>query len=108
MFRDAKMTDNKTHKTGMFHPGELPPFFSMADFIGFLSAQGPVLDLLEDSILQLEKGDLQNSPATIKRLFHTMKGESGFLALDEVQAVCHRTEDLFDEDLVNGDLTADL
>ncbi len=72
----------------------------MDDFIKFLSTQEPVLDLLEASILQLEKGEMQNSPATIKRLLHTIKGESGFLALAEVEAVCHMTEDL-----LMGDLT---
>ena len=54
---------------------------------------------MENLILNFEKGDTNQAPNEIKRLIHTLKCESGFLALTEVEKICHRTEDLLLEGL---------
>lgn len=81
------------------HPEILPSYLSMEDFSEFLSSQQSVLDKLETLILEFEKGDVMQSPKEMKRIIHTIKGESGFLALKEVEKICHRTEDLLSQDI---------
>ncbi len=83
----------------IYHPGTFPSYLDVEDFVGFLSHQPAILDQLEILIIGLERGDLDNAPNNIKRLLHTMKGESGFLALNEVQKICHRVEDLLSKEL---------
>ncbi|MCP4021410.1 MAG: hypothetical protein GY729_06180 [Desulfobacteraceae bacterium] len=90
-----KLDDKKEY----FHPGKLPRHLDMDDFSQFLSVQGEVLDKLEVLILNFEKGDTKGTINEIKRLIHTMKGESGFLSLTEVEKVCHRIEDLLIENM---------
>ena len=53
---------------------------------------------VEASILRIEKSKASdNDLGIIRRCFHTIKGEAGFIGLDNVQAVCHSTEDLLDQ-----------
>ncbi|THB72849.1 MAG: hypothetical protein D3926_24875 [Desulfobacteraceae bacterium] len=81
------------------HPGGLPQYLSQEDFAQFLSLQPAVLEKFESLILELENGDLENAPKEMYRILHTMKGESGFLGLKAVEAVCHRTEDRLSGDV---------
>ena len=79
---------------GVYHPSTLPSYLSVEDFKEFLTSKIPVLETLETLILDLENGDRNEAPKQIKRILHTMKGESGFLGLGDVEKICHRTEDL--------------
>jgi len=62
----------------------------------FLVEAGEILETLNEQLVDLEKtpedSDLLNS---IFRGFHTIKGGGSFLALDNLVAVCHKSEDVF-------------
>ncbi|KAB7627162.1 chemotaxis protein CheA [Alkalilimnicola sp. S0819] len=76
----------------------------------FLVESREILDALGEQLVELEQRpqdkDLLNA---VFRGFHTIKGGAGFLALDPLVEVCHRTEDLFNL-LRSGEkaVTADL
>lgn len=63
----------------------------------FLIEAGEILESLNGELVELENSpddsDLLNS---IFRGFHTIKGGAGFMAIDPMVAVCHRSEDVFD------------
>jgi two-component system chemotaxis sensor kinase CheA len=84
----------------------------MSDFAGmeellqdFLMEARELLSQVDNKLVDLEKrpGDkeLLND---IFRGFHTIKGGAGFLNAENLVALCHRTENLFDK-LRNGDLS---
>ena len=84
-------------KSVVRHPSRLPDYIDEKFFLEFLGLQGDVLDKMESLIIDLEKGE--NEKETIhelKRVFHTLKGEAGFLKLDEVETLCHKSEDIFE------------
>ena len=87
------------NKTINYHPGNLPAYLNAEDFFEFLSHQTAVLNEFETLILEFEKGHLDSPAKNIKRILHTMKGESGFLSLEDVEKVCHKTEDLLSQTL---------
>lgn len=77
----------------------------MSDFAGmeellqdFLMEAGELLSQVDNKLVELEKrpGDkeLLND---IFRGFHTIKGGAGFLNAENLVALCHRTENLFDK-----------
>ncbi len=76
----------------------------------FLIEAGEILESLSEELVSLEQSpddmDLLN---TVFRGFHTIKGGAGFLAIDAMVALCHRSEDIFNL-LRNGErsITADL
>lgn len=83
----------------------------MSDFAGmedmlqdFLTEASDLLAGVDNKLVELEKHpedhDLLNE---IFRGFHTIKGGAGFLSANEMVALCHRTENLFDK-LRNGEL----
>lgn len=88
---------NKLH-----HPDTLPPFLTEKDFSQFLSQQQRILENFESLVLALENGDTVEAPSEMYRILHTMKGESGFLALNDVQTVCHRAEDMLSKGISTG------
>lgn len=90
---------SKLNKTKIFHPDELPDFLDQEDFAEFLSMQDSVLDKFETHILNFEKGEFEKAPSEIKKIIHTMKGESGFLGLNDVGEICHLTEDYLEQPL---------
>jgi len=71
----------------------------------FLIEAGEILELLNEQLV-----DLEQSPDDIELLnavfrgFHTIKGGAGFLTLDPMVVVCHRSEDVFNM-LRNAELT---
>ncbi|MDH5407598.1 MAG: chemotaxis protein CheA [Gammaproteobacteria bacterium] len=76
----------------------------------FLVEAGEILEQLNEQLVDLEQSpddmDLLNA---VFRGFHTIKGGAGFLSIDPMVAVCHRSEDLFNllrngERHVNADL----
>ncbi len=62
----------------------------------FLVEAGEILELLGEQLLDLEQQpddyDLLNA---VFRGFHTIKGGAGFLNIEALVAVCHRSEDVF-------------
>ncbi len=76
----------------------------------FLVESREILERLSEQLVDLEQRptdkDLLNS---VFRGFHTIKGGAGFLGMDPLVDVCHRTEDVFNL-LRNGEkeVTADL
>ena len=61
----------------------------------FLAAQRGSLEELEEEILAMEGGDAERRGAFRRRL-HTMKGEAGVLGLDDMERICHATEDFIE------------
>ncbi|MDZ7804183.1 chemotaxis protein CheA [Thiohalophilus sp.] len=76
----------------------------------FLVEAGEILEQLNSQLISLEQApddkDLLNA---VFRGFHTIKGGAGFLNIDPMVALCHRTEDIFNL-LRNGErhVTQDL
>lgn len=62
----------------------------------FLIEAGEILEQLNEQLVELENSpedsDLLNA---VFRGFHTIKGGAGFLSIDVMVAICHRTEDIF-------------
>ena len=62
----------------------------------FLVEAGEILEHLNEQLLELEQApddyDLLNA---VFRGFHTIKGGAGFLSIDPLVEVCHRSEDVF-------------
>lgn len=75
---------------------KLPGNVDKAIFEEFLSMQAMSLEEMETLILDLESGD-DEKLAELRRMFHTLKGESGLLGLSDVEELCHATEDAMDK-----------
>lgn len=71
----------------------LPPQVDAGIFAEFLARQPGVLDEAEELVLALEKGAGGEPLAQLKRLVHTLKGESALLGLGDVERLCHAAED---------------
>lgn len=71
----------------------LPPQVDAGIFAEFLARQPGVLDEAEELVLALEKGGGGETLAQLKRLLHTLKGESALLGLGDVERLCHAAED---------------
>ena len=73
----------------------------------FLVEAGEILEQLNEQLVELENRpddtDLLNA---VFRGFHTIKGGAGFLTIDPMVAICHRTEDVFNM-LRNGEISID-
>ena len=77
----------------------------MSDFAGmeellqdFLLEAGELLSQVDNKLVELEKRpDDSNLLNDIFRGFHTIKGGAGFLNAENMVALCHRTENLFDK-----------
>ncbi|NLW32460.1 MAG: chemotaxis protein CheA [Fibrobacter sp.] len=89
-----KKTDMEIHDSGSGLPDEL--VFDLNDEIvkNFIARQFGVLEELEEHILLLEKGGTVDP---LKRIFHTLKGESGMVQLNDISVLCHCVEDYIEE-----------
>ncbi len=71
----------------------------------FLVEAGEILESLSEQLVDLEQSpDDTELLNTVFRGFHTIKGGAGFLAIDAMVALCHRSEDIFNL-LRNGERT---
>ncbi|VAX13762.1 Signal transduction histidine kinase CheA [hydrothermal vent metagenome] len=71
----------------------------------FLVEAGEILESLSEQLVDLEQSpDDMELLNTVFRGFHTIKGGAGFLAIDAMVALCHRSEDIFNL-LRNGERT---
>lgn len=82
---------------GLYHPGKLPAHVDVSIYAEFLARQGSVLEEMEGHILTLERSPDDNVLGALKRLLHTIKGESALLGLDDVERLCHTAEDTITE-----------
>ena len=64
----------------------------------YIESAGSMLDELEQATLEYEAG--RNRPenaATIKRILHKIKGESGMVGIEDMAEFCHQAESAFEE-----------
>ena len=59
----------------------------------FLARQDSVMEEMEALTLDLEKKMDTGKMDALRRIIHTLKGEAGVLAMDDVQELCHKCED---------------
>ena len=80
-------------------------FAGMDDLLqDFLTEASELLSDVDNKLVELEKRPEDTALLnTIFRGFHTIKGGAGFLNVDPMVSLCHRTENLFDK-LRNGEL----
>ena len=80
-------------------------FDGMEELLGdFLTEASEMLSEVDNKLVDLEKRpDDRALLNDIFRGFHTIKGGAGFLNAENLVALCHRTENLFDK-LRNGEL----
>jgi two-component system chemotaxis sensor kinase CheA len=72
---------------------QLPAAVDDAILAEFISGQESVIEELERLILEVDSTGLDSEhTSAIKRIIHTLKGESGMLGLNEIQRLCHETE----------------
>lgn len=93
----AKASTPPAKPGGLHHPGELPWFLDKAAFAEFLACQNNAMERLEILILAIEQGEA-GSLDELRRLIHTLKGESAAIALEEVESLCHKIEDVLEND----------
>lgn len=76
-------------------------------YTGFVVESLEALESIEVGLIDLEQnpGDLE-SINTIFRSFHTIKGVSGFLGLNRINRLSHRSENLLDE-IRSGEISID-
>ncbi|MBF0572786.1 MAG: chemotaxis protein CheA [Desulfamplus sp.] len=95
--KDKELTESAPKEINLSHPGQLPAFLNIEDFAEFLSLQSNTLEKMEVLILDIEKNNNRAyAQGELKRIFHTTKGEAGFLGLKDIEKVCHKAEDLMD------------
>ncbi len=73
---------------------ELPEIVDEDIFNEFLGEQNSVLESLENLLLSLEKEKDKETVDTLRRVFHTLKGESAVFGLNDIGRICHLAEDL--------------
>ncbi len=78
---------------GLRHPSSLPSNVDEKIFSEFLARQEAAMEEMEAMILSLEKTADNDSLAALKRLIHTLKGEAALMGLEDVERLCHVTED---------------
>ena len=83
----------------------IPAHIDDAIFSEFLDRQGSVLDEMEGLVLGLEQESDEEKLGELRRLLHTLKGESALLGLGQIEHLCHVTEDVISDGWPSG--TAD-
>ncbi len=78
---------------GLAHPAALPCNVDEKIFGEFLTRQQTAMEEMEAMILAMEKTANEDSLLALKRLIHTLKGEAALMGLDDVERLCHITED---------------
>lgn len=91
-----KKSNNRVKNKRLIHPGTLPTHLDDEVYGEFLSLQPEILQRMEALVLELETDISDEKVNELKRLIHTMKGEAGFLNLDDTEQLCHKTEDIIE------------
>jgi two-component system chemotaxis sensor kinase CheA len=79
--------------SGTRHPSCLPSNVDEKIFGEFLVRQEAAMDDMEAMILSLERTADEDNLASLRRLIHTLKGEAALMGLEDVERLCHITED---------------
>jgi two-component system chemotaxis sensor kinase CheA len=77
-------------------PLTLPAYIDDAIFNEFLARQPGVLDEMESFILDIETDGTSQGLGALRRMLHTLKGESALLGLEAIEELCHTWEDALD------------
>jgi len=75
----------------------LPAHIDDTIFADFLARQGSVLQEMEALVLEIEITHDEKTVDALRRIAHTLKGESALLGLADVEQLCHATEDALGE-----------
>ena len=78
-------------------PFVLPPIVDETIFADFLARQDGVMEELDGYLLELEQSASDEALNSLRRLVHTLKGEAGLLGMNDVEHLCHATEDALDQ-----------
>lgn len=64
----------------------------------YIDSTVSLLDELEKAALDYEAGlNCQETAAVIRRVLHKIKGESAMVGIEDINQLCHHTEDGFEE-----------
>jgi len=64
----------------------------------YIESSSSMLDELEQATLEYEAGkNRSENAATIKRILHKIKGESGMVGFEDMAEFCHQAESAFEE-----------
>jgi two-component system chemotaxis sensor kinase CheA len=101
---------SRPNRGRIIHPSSLPANVDEAMFCDFLARQTGVLEEMECLLLAMEKSDDDSNLGELRRLIHTMKGDSALVGLTDVERLCHALEDLLDrsetKEAIDGMLSA--
>ena len=86
--------DAEKEKASDLSDYKLPSHIDEAIFTEFLERQSGNLDDLEELILHLEQAEDEGKLGELRRMLHTLKGESALLGISEMEKLCHSTEDM--------------
>ena len=66
--------------------------------VDYIDSTISLLDELEKAALEYEAGsNRQETAAVIRRVLHKIKGESAMVGIEDMNQLCHHTEDGFEE-----------
>ncbi len=77
---------------------QLPVHVDEAIFSEFLTRQVGVLEEIESAALEIEQGKNDAALGVLSRHLHTLKGEAALLGLNDIEHLCHVTEDLLERE----------
>ena len=82
----------------------LPEWVEESVFAEFVAGFESVLEEIESDMLALEQGSSADALRSLRGRIHSLKGETGVLGLDAIEAVCHAIEDHLETDSLRVDL----
>ncbi|MDR0869069.1 MAG: Hpt domain-containing protein [Planctomycetota bacterium] len=71
----------------------LPANIDQQTFAEFVASQSANLDDFEEYLVKIERDKDPEDVHALRRLIHTLKGETGLLGIDDVEKLCHVMED---------------
>ncbi|GHV22076.1 hypothetical protein AGMMS49959_12300 [Planctomycetales bacterium] len=71
----------------------LPANIDQQTFAEFVASQSANLDDFEEYLVRIERDKNPEDVHALRRLIHTLKGETGLLGIDDVEKLCHVMED---------------
>ena len=80
---------------------DLPSNVDENIFSDFLSSLENVIDSIEELMLSLEKEYDEAKMMELKRILHSLKGESGIMTLRDIESLCHNLEDWIEDNKDN-------
>jgi chemotaxis protein histidine kinase CheA len=106
----AKMDSRKVTPTGFNNELPAPRTFVIENVVEdvlatYVEEMDSLLSRLEMAAMSLESGrDSDEAFAEVRRILHSIKGDSGMCGVTDVQSVCHELESELDELQRNGSL----